>query len=604
VANPHWFAAAALGESSELRVRKLRQRATCAANTSTAARRGGARRELIMAIISCEECSHQVSDRAVSCPSCGAPVRSTVETKPRGRRVIPKVLITLMALWTLGTLLWLIVPRRAPDQLIALAKASFERFHRRTEQLWTTDQVRASARSQAAHRSAAEDQIQASDQASSSDQSNPPDQLATADGSVSVASRPGQPASTLRPVYETTAEQLYQDYSANVVAIQTKIGARLVRLSGSIAEIDLDVTGRPIVKLWTSKDSSAAMTLTEDQRGTAAQLAKGETVEIECDKIARRDASLEGSDCRLEFVDATPRQVNLALVLANNNGTARVYVVGPMSDAACLTSSEGISRLGIKQGNEHVVSKNCTAAARESIPPAGCHLSSSALTIPGISTAHLWRYDCSRSAVVSTSVRKKTPASSKGSAATLAMTTAPAALDANTEPESQGSAAAAPRLSQHRAMNIHIASASDSDTGAATAAPHVPVGEATVAHAQEGYIGGSTTLTLRGGPRDTTSPGRTVTGSGSDGLAQVRAVDPQAADHIATYCSKSMVSPNNQDSLVTECRRAEAQAWTRLVLKNEFPALDDATRRKCNEPPFPDTYLAKERCARYELHMN
>jgi hypothetical protein len=432
--------------------------------------------------------------------------------------VIPKVLITLMALWTLGTLLWLIGPSWAPDQLITLAKTSLASLQRRTGQLWTTEQVRASDQSQVTHRSAAEDhRSRSSDQASSSDQSNPRGQLTTGDGSVSVANRPGHPASTLRPVYETTAEQLYQDYSANVVAIQTRIGASLVRLSGNIAEIDLDVTGRPVVKLWTSKDNSATMTLTEDQRGAAAQLTKGETVEIECDKIARRDASLEGSDCTLEFVDATPKQVNPALVLANNNGAAR----------------------------------------------------------------H------SPSAVARTGARKKTPASSKGNAAMLAVTNVPpTALDANTEPESGGSAAAVPRLSGHRATNIHVASASDSDTGTV----------------QEGYIGGSTTLTLRGGSRDTTSPGKTAIGS--DDLAQVRAVDPQAADHIATYCSKSIVSPNNQDNLVTGCRRTEAEAWTRLVLKNEFPTLDDATRKKCNEPPFPDTYLAKERCARFELHMN
>jgi hypothetical protein len=528
-----------------------------------------------MAIISCGECSHQVSDRAASCPSCGAPITPAVETKPRGRRVIPRVLITLMALWTLGTLLWLVVPKKAPDQLIALAKTSLERLHQRTEQLWTTDQVQASSQNQAAHQSAAAAQIQATD----------------------------QPAPTPRPVYETTAEQLDLDYSANVVAIQTKIGASLVRLSGNIAEIDLDVTGRPVVKLWTSKDNSAAMTLTEDQRGAAAQLAKGEAVEIECDKIARGGASLAGSDCTLAFVDARPRQVNLALVLANNNGTARVYVVGPMSDAACLTSSEGISsRLGINQGREHVVSKNCTAAARESIPPAGCHLDSSAMTIPGIPTAHLWRYDCSSSAVARTSARKKTPASSQGNAAMLAVTTVPTALDANTESESQVSAAAAPRLSEHRATNIHMASASNSDTGTATAASRVPVEEAIVAHAPQGYIGGSTTLTLQGESRDTTSPGRAPTGA--DDLAQVRTVDAQAADHIATYCSKSIISPNNQDSLVTECRRREAEAWTRLILNNEFPALDEATRKKCNEPPFPDTYLAKERCAQYELRMN
>jgi hypothetical protein len=512
--------------------------------------------------------------------------------------VIAKVLITLMAFWTLGTLLWLIVPRRVPDQLIALANTSLERLQQRTERLWATDKVQASSQSQAAHQSAAADQIQASDQ------SNSAHQLATADGSASVSRPPDPPASTLRPVYETTAEQLSQDYSANVVATQTKIGASLVRLSGSIAEIDLDVTGRPVVKLWTSKDkdNSAAMTLTEDQRGSAAQLAKGETVEIDCDKVARRGASLEGSDCTLELVDATPKQVNLALVLANNNGASRVYVVGPMSDAACLTSSEGISRLGINQRGQHVVSKNCTAAARESIPPAGCRLNSSAMTIPGIPTAHLWRYDCGSSVVAGTSARKKTPASSNENAATLAATTVPDAFDATTEPESQGSAAATPRLSEHRATNIHIASASDSDTGTATAAPRVAVKEATVAPVQEGYIGGSTVLTLRGGSRNTNSPGKTV--AGSDDLAQVRAVDPQAADHISTYCSKSIESPNNKDSLVTECRRAEAEAWTRLVLKNEFPGLDDATRKKCNEPPFPDTYLAKERCAQYELHSN
>jgi hypothetical protein len=549
-----------------------------------------------MAIISCWECGHQVSDRAASCPGCGAPVTPPVETKPRGRRVIPKVLIVLMMFWTLGTLLWLIVPRRVSDQLITLANTSLERLHQRTEQLWSTGRVQASSQNQGIHQRAAVDQIQATDQFNSA---HP---LATADTSASVTRSPGQPASTPRPVYETTAEQLSQDYSANVVATQTKIGASLVRLSGSVAEIDLDATGRPVVKLSTSKDDSAAMTLTEDQRKAAAQLAKGETVELECDKIARRGTSLEGNGCALAFVDATPKQVNLALVLASNNGAARVYVVGPMSDDACLTSSEGISRLGINQRGEHVVSKNCTAAARESIPPAGCRLNASAVNIPGIPTAHLWRYDCSSSTMARTSAGKKTPASSKGNAATLAVTTVSAALDADTESESQGSVAAAPRPSKHGATNFHMASASDSDTGTATAALRVPVEEASVAHAQEGYIGGSTTLTLAGESRGTTQPGRTATSA--DDLAQVRAADPQAAEHIATYCSKSIVSPNNQDSLVIECRRNEAEAWTRLVLKNEFPALDDATRRKCNEPPFPDTYLAKERCAQYELHKN
>ena len=49
------------------------------------------------------------------------------------------------------------------------------------------------------------------------------------------------------------------------------------------------------------------------------------------------------------------------------------------------------------------------------------------------------------------------------------------------------------------------------------------------------------------------------------------------------------------------CRNDEEAAWKRLVVNNEFPALNEVTSRKCNEPPFPDSYVAKESCARYQL---
>lgn len=105
------------------------------------------------------------------------------------------------------------------------------------------------------------------------------------------------------------------------------------------------------------------------------------------------------------------------------------------------------------------------------------------------------------------------------------------------------------------------------------------------------------------GPSRASASGTTAAGTASDDLAEVRAVDPQAANHITTYCSQTIASAN-RDALSAQCRRREAEAWTRLVLENEFPTLDEATRRKCSEPPFPDTYVAKESCARYELHMN
>ena len=87
----------------------------------------------------------------------------------------------------------------------------------------------------------------------------------------------------------------------------------------------------------------------------------------------------------------------------------------------------------------------------------------------------------------------------------------------------------------------------------------------------------------------------------NDDLATVRAADPQAADHIASYCAASASASGGSGAAT--CRRDEREAYTRLVLHNEFPALDDATRRKCSQPPFPDSYRAKEICAKYELRI-
>jgi hypothetical protein len=84
----------------------------------------------------------------------------------------------------------------------------------------------------------------------------------------------------------------------------------------------------------------------------------------------------------------------------------------------------------------------------------------------------------------------------------------------------------------------------------------------------------------------------------------VKAADPGAADHIAAYCNKVTAAASDQASVAAGCRREEVAAWTRLVQNNEFPTLDEGTRRKCSESPFPDSYVAKESCARYVLHVS
>jgi hypothetical protein len=552
-----------------------------------------------MAIIPCRECAHHVSDQAASCPSCGAPVTQAVKTRPRGRRrVISRTLITLMALWTLGTLVWLIIPSEAPDQLTTRAKASLQRLDRGIEHFWRAEPTRTTQRVQAAPRPPAETQ--------------------------SVAALPvsSQPA---RSVYRTTAEQLYRDYAANVVATQTKIGTSRVRLAGSVAEIDQDETGRPVVKLWADKDTTAAMTLADNQRAAAAQLARNEAVEVECDKIGRSGAKLEGSGCTLALIDLRPKEVNLALVLANESGPTRVYVVGPMPETVCQERSAEISStLQKTRQGEHVVARNCTEAARERIAPEGCRLNASAVNVAEVPTAHLWRYDCSSSSVARASRRKKLPPNRPAYETTLPAIVANATTDSSASPDSRDPTAAqpiplpvrdsvvvptapverptmsagtaphdtgivgpAPAATERTTNNMRFASAGNSDTG--TVVARVPAEESTVAHATQLTHSEQSTQ-----PAAATSP---------DDLARVRAADPQAADHIATYCAQTTAS-TNRDTYIADCRHSEAEAWVRFVQQNEFPTLDEATRRRCSQPPFPDTYVAKESCARYLLHVN
>jgi hypothetical protein len=32
--------------------------------------------------------------------------------------------------------------------------------------------------------------------------------------------------------------------------------------------------------------------------------------------------------------------------------------------------------------------------------------------------------------------------------------------------------------------------------------------------------------------------------------------------------------------------------------------LDEASRRKCSDPPFPNSFVALESCAKYQLHLD
>ena len=194
-------------------------------------------------------------------------------------------------------------------------------------------------------------------------------------------------------VYRTSAEQLYQDYDANEVAVQSKIGDSPIRVSGSVAEINEDASGHPVVTLHAGSGNRADLLLTDDQRSAAAQLSKEDAVEIQCNKMQRVATRLHGSGCALVLVDAGT--VYLAVSLSGKAGNSPLYIVGPMSRKTCLASSDTIAvQVTSNPRSDRILSKSCAATARESVSLEGCHLSSTMPAIPDVPTAHLWKYDC------------------------------------------------------------------------------------------------------------------------------------------------------------------------------------------------------------------
>src|SRR6267378_4741176 len=262
-------------------------------------------------------------------------------------------------------------------------------------------------------------------------------------------------------VYRTSAERLYQDYDANEVAIQSKIGGSPIRVSGSVAEINEDASGHPVVTLHTGSDNRADMLLTDDQRSAAAQLSKEDAVEIQCNKMQRVAARLHGSGCALVLVDAGT--VYLAVSLSGKAGNSPLYIVGPMSRKTCLASSDTIAvQVTSNPRSDRILSKSCAATARESVSLEGCHLSSTMPAIPDIPTAHLWKYDCMTPAAGTrratetapsrdTLIRRAVPA------VTAAIATSPQSTPA-TAVAPPGSDAPAPKAPQEAASSVAAAS--------------------------------------------------------------------------------------------------------------------------------------------------
>jgi hypothetical protein len=434
------------------------------------------------------------------------------------------------------------------------------------------------------------------------------------------------------PVYVTTAEQLYRDYSANAIATQNRIGNRLVRVTGSVTAIDEDLAGRPVVKLASSGAASTDMLLKEDQKRAAAQLNKGESVGIQCDKIQRdpvqHSGVPQGSGCVLVQIEAGAKPVYLAVSSANGKEKAPLYIVGPMPESACWSRADMISdELSGNFDREDILAKRCAPTARENVPASDCRLSASMATLPDMPDAHLWRYDCGSPAAAPRKVVERKSAAHKSEPKRAAPSEEPAESTATTVPlppvpnlpgeGRKSSVASTPAITAFQgtptiATNpTGVASNSTTDSGGGVALPAAATFDAVSVASNAGSAAAGSAVPVDNvtpNVKDVANPATASPQTSSPSatpalpadLATIKASDPTAADHIASYCDSATSSAKDHASVAANCRHEEEAAWKRFVVNNEFPALDEATRRKCNEPPFPDSYVAKESCARYQ----
>jgi hypothetical protein len=130
-----------------------------------------------------------------------------------------------------------------------------------------------------------------------------PSLLTATPGTASEAVAPPVPAEPVpapRPIYKTTATELFLAYQANEVAADRKIGDAVIEVTGTIVAIDKNFTDNPVVRFDTGVEyRHADVELNKENSTAAAALSVGETVTVRCDKMQRIMDVPYGTDCDL-----------------------------------------------------------------------------------------------------------------------------------------------------------------------------------------------------------------------------------------------------------------------------------------------------------------
>ncbi|MRS20747.1 hypothetical protein GJV08_16400 [Enterobacteriaceae bacterium RIT692] len=109
---------------------------------------------------------------------------------------------------------------------------------------------------------------------------------------------PAEATPPQKPVYQTTARKLFNDYDENEVAVDEQLKGKLVAVTGIVQSIDKDFTDSIVISLKTDNQfMPARMDMKDSEKATAMGLKKGKQVVIICERMSRVVGSPSGRKC-------------------------------------------------------------------------------------------------------------------------------------------------------------------------------------------------------------------------------------------------------------------------------------------------------------------
>ncbi|SLK06518.1 OB-fold protein [Novosphingobium mathurense] len=102
------------------------------------------------------------------------------------------------------------------------------------------------------------------------------------------------------PALEVTAKELAEAYEANEAAAQLKYGKRVLNVSATIANIQLDFADKPFLVLeGTNQFMGPQAKLDQESQAKAASLSKGQQVSLTCQSVSETVGTAMLDDCRI-----------------------------------------------------------------------------------------------------------------------------------------------------------------------------------------------------------------------------------------------------------------------------------------------------------------